>query len=488
MDVKTPSNRTWNSGLLRRIPLGRGQVVEASPSQAVFLVVFKMRHAASGIQPANLVPEALLRPGSAPFRVPLVGFKSYVCIAVETAPRPENMTLKFQTRDTIQGTIGMVVTYNMQDPVIALQREDLLRDFEIECQSAVQRAASQLDHREISVPVLENTLLNNGYTFLGVRVERVQTPNPIQWRGDILALRRENVMHEINSNERRIRRERQIRNLYDMGITNPEIVLRTLAKDDPEMQSVLEAAEAIRERDKAALTEDKQWLVQFIESDMVDRTQLEDFIDGLVGRVVDDGDDRGHTMPLTGGSMGSGTQGPMLGMPPQALPPAQLGASTQAGQPQPPPQLGPSTQAGQPQPPPPPDELIARGDLHGNPIGAFFVDVKNPRMRLPLYQGETRIGRQRSENHIVVADKSVSRVHAVVYERAGQFYIRNYQAGRMTAVNGAPIGDTELPLPNGSEVIFSYATARLRLEVQQRNLSQGTNQHHDSNNDETQLY
>lgn len=82
---------------------------------------------------------------------------------------------------------------------------------------------------------------------------------------------------------------------------------------------------------------------------------------------------------------------------------------------------------------------------------AWLVDQINNR-RYDLCEGTTRIGRA-SENDIMLADPSVSRIHAQIRESHGHFTISDLDSGSGTIINGKRLR-APLVLQSGDEIIL----------------------------------
>lgn len=85
-----------------------------------------------------------------------------------------------------------------------------------------------------------------------------------------------------------------------------------------------------------------------------------------------------------------------------------------------------------------------------------------PNLRFPLHQLQTTIGRN-AGNDLVIVDPEVSRRHAHVLRREGQFTVEDLGSTNGTFVNGVRVS-TETPLRDGDTIDLAD-TVRLRFVI-----------------------
>ncbi len=92
--------------------------------------------------------------------------------------------------------------------------------------------------------------------------------------------------------------------------------------------------------------------------------------------------------------------------------------------------------------------------------------------RFVLRQGKTTIGR-REDNHIVLADGSVSSLHAWIIEDNGRYRVMNILSTNGSFVNDERI--TEVPLEDGDRIRFGGVELQLHTGVSKKAVSSGKN-------------
>jgi hypothetical protein len=90
---------------------------------------------------------------------------------------------------------------------------------------------------------------------------------------------------------------------------------------------------------------------------------------------------------------------------------------------------------------------------------AWLVDEQTNR-RYQLYQGDTRIGRSKQNNDIVLTDRSVSREHVLIREEQGHFTIYDRASKTGTYVNGHRL---EGPMLLDHDDVVEIGDTRLRF-------------------------
>jgi len=78
---------------------------------------------------------------------------------------------------------------------------------------------------------------------------------------------------------------------------------------------------------------------------------------------------------------------------------------------------------------------------------AWLVNVQTQQSH-QLAQGESRIGRSKSRNNVILGDTSVSREHAMIRQANGQFILYEVGARQPIFVNGQPVRGQHVLQPN----------------------------------------
>ena len=125
------------------------------------------------------------------------------------------------------------------------------------------------------------------------------------------------------------------------------------------------------------------------------------------------------------------------------------------------------------------DERIAGLDVHEQPT---HIDLDQPALvgmtppfvnqRFALRQGKTSIGR-RSDNTIVLADSSVSSLHAWIIEDQGAYRVMNILSTNGTFLNDQRV--TEAPLNDGDRIRFGGVELQLHTGLSSRKTASSGN-------------
>lgn len=97
-------------------------------------------------------------------------------------------------------------------------------------------------------------------------------------------------------------------------------------------------------------------------------------------------------------------------------------------------------------------------------VAAWLVDERTNR-NYQLNQGDTRIGRGRQNNDIVITDKAVSREHMLIREQGGHFTIYDRASSTGTFVNGSRIEGSLLLEPDD---VIEIGDTKLRFVTSRR--------------------
>lgn len=450
--MQIPSNnQTWSSGLISQIPLGRGQRVEVSSNQAIELIVCKLRNPSGTFDPSNLNPQALLKPGGESYQMPFIGVKGYCGLTIKMSPQTGEFKLKLQTTQAVEGTVTARITYNVMEPLTILQRNDVLEDLKMEAQRAAQYSIGMLTHAQITQQQVENSLGQLNVAFLGLRIQRVIIPYPVEWPSELMkdlrevvgiqsAGRRQRATDDEDIANQRYRNDLIMQELYRLSIGHPEVVMYVLANYEKHNRNVMEAVQAAHKEQRGITNEERllatRQLQDLIDKDLIDRTQLEPLIDKTL-RDVTYGQ---HQAP-----------GASLPIVPQAqgyLPQQQY--NPQLGNTQTPQQLthgNDATVLGNNH------SVAMEGALSCQEASEGTLSIAGTSTWFSLCAGETKIGRRERTSHITITDGGVSREHSVIRRRAAQhFVIANTKSDIITLINGAALGNDEHLLQIGDKI------------------------------------
>ena len=87
---------------------------------------------------------------------------------------------------------------------------------------------------------------------------------------------------------------------------------------------------------------------------------------------------------------------------------------------------------------------------------AFFYDIQKKRRTLPIRKEVYKIGRERSCVDCCLSDPTVSRVHAEVVYRDGNYYISDLNSTNHTYINGVMIKTNKgFIIKNGNIIRFA---------------------------------
>lgn len=452
--MQIPSNnQTWSSGLIAQVPLGRGQRVEVSSNQAIELVVCKLHNPSGMLDSSNLNPQVLLKPGGNSYQMPIVGVKNYCGLTIKMAPQTDEFKLKLQTTQAVEGIVTARITYNVMESLTVLQRNDVLEDLKMEAQRTAQHSIGMLTHAQITQQQVENSLGQLNVAFLGLRIQRVIIPYPVQWPPELMkdlrevvgiqsAGRRQRATDDENISNQRYRNDLIMQELHRLSIVHPEVVMYVLANYEKHNSNVMQAVQAAHQEQRGITDEQRliatRQLQDLIDKDLIDRTQLEPLIEKTL-RDVTYGQ---HQAP-----------GASLPIVPQAqgyLSPPQQQYNPQLDNNQAPQQL---TQG---------DDATILGSNHPIAVeGALIcqkgsegtLTVSGTNIWFSLCAGETKLGRRERSNHIAITDGGVSREHSVIRRRAAQhFVIANTKSDIVTHIDGKPLGNDEQILQNGNQI------------------------------------
>jgi hypothetical protein len=110
--------------------------------------------------------------------------------------------------------------------------------------------------------------------------------------------------------------------------------------------------------------------------------------------------------------------------------------------------------------PPSPEPRSSRPPRPRWPLAnAWLVDEQTDR-RYQLYQGDTRIGRSKKNNDVVLTDKAISREHMLIREEQGHFTIYDRASKTGTYVNGRRL---ESPMLLDHDDVIEIGDTRLRF-------------------------
>ncbi|MBN2358924.1 MAG: sigma 54-interacting transcriptional regulator [Deltaproteobacteria bacterium] len=94
--------------------------------------------------------------------------------------------------------------------------------------------------------------------------------------------------------------------------------------------------------------------------------------------------------------------------------------------------------------------------------GLLIYRAEGKRKAVTVAAGGVRVGKN-PENDLVLNDRSVSGFHAVVYARAGRYFVRDLESTNGTVVNNLKIVEGELPF--GADIRFGRAEVRFERQV-----------------------
>lgn len=466
--VKVPTNKlSWQNGLLSLLPLTRGQIIDVPTTQSIKIVVCKLRDPDGEMTANNLVPQALLEAGGAPFRIPIFGVKQYQAIAIDIASRSIEFKLNLLTKQKIDGSVLVRFTYRVLDPSLVVTRDDVLAELRIESQRIVHNYVENLTHTGVYSRDIEMELARLDARHLGLYVERIIAPNPINWPENLIEDMRNVVKIESESSRKRdhtrvkieeekIKNDHILSELLRFNITDPETVLYVLAhydKHDNVMQAVLEWRKQASQSTREERLEAIKLLNGMVEGGVIDGTQLEDLIKVTVGNATSKERPR-EDVPQVGRvrrhdrELGAGNENSRY------LPPDRENQRTSS-------RRDTEGYSGVEQQRP----YVYAGESNCQPANAYLVVLSQGGMRLQLCAGETRLGRRGSTNDIIISGDNVSRDHAVITQRGNFFSIYNLKEGIVTQVNGVllPDGD-EARLNDGDEVRIGEAVMQIRIQ------------------------
>ena len=100
-------------------------------------------------------------------------------------------------------------------------------------------------------------------------------------------------------------------------------------------------------------------------------------------------------------------------------------------------------------------------------VAFLIVNGKNV---IPLHESIINIGRK-SDNHIVIERERISRYHAQICCRGGEYLIRDLNSTMGTSINGVPIDEAVLKTGDvislgGVPIIFGQGLSKKELEIQ----------------------
>jgi hypothetical protein len=475
------NNETWSHGLIRTFSLGRGQHVEVDPNQAMELIVCKLRDADAPLDATNLNPQAVLKPGSNYYRMPLIGVKDYCAIAINMAPQTSEFKLVLRTNQAVEGHVIVRITYHVIDSLTVLQRKDVLAELRMEAQRIAQHSVGGYTHEQVTHRQVEADLERLNVQFLGLRIQRVIMPYPIEWPKELMqnlreviniqsSGRREQEQDKVTIANQRHRNDLIMGELYRLGIVHPEVVMYVLANYEKHNSNVMQAVQAAHIEQRNMTKEQRQQAVEelklMIANDLVDRTQLVPYIEENLRNVT-----YGHHLP------------PQSSLP-QIMPPQgnQYVPYQQQLPHQPPqptlPQGESHTLLGSSRP------LATTGEVGCQKPSEGYLTIRGSTSWFQLCSDETLIGRRERSNHIVISDASVSRDHCRITRRmAGHFVIANTKSDIVTLVNGQSINNNEQQLQNGNIIQIGPIEFTFSIDANQPTTSYTAR----SDEDETRL-
>lgn len=282
------NNISWVEGLFSEIPFKRFQEIRTKSQWDSPLAIFTRLSPNKGNDWPNLRFEGIQTATSPAIRAFDTLFSpDYYIVAVDIRLRTTILSINIRTQDFVSGKLSATIEYQAMSLEALLNISDPLARLKDRISELIIDFVSQRDYESVSEMEIKKELRHtNEQSETGLAIRGVSGIQ-IQWPDSITQKLQQSVVDKIDDKTRRKFNDSKVEKLHAFGIHDPILIASVLSQSDTDFEVIMGHVRSASQAYKDQADRDLSLLNWLKERDLLTRSDVQNVIDSLTGRIND---------------------------------------------------------------------------------------------------------------------------------------------------------------------------------------------------------